>query len=75
MNTVAQNGAYAEDSFFFFLLHMFQQIISSAFKSLSHGRTGDDESAYRSEVASLVPWCENNNNLSLDVSKTKDMIV
>ena len=33
-----------------------------------------DESAYRREVDELVEWCENN-NLQLNTSKTKEMIV
>ena len=33
-----------------------------------------DESAYRREVIEVVEWCENN-NLQLNTSKTKEMIV
>ncbi|MCI4385498.1 hypothetical protein PGIGA_G00051260 [Pangasianodon gigas] len=36
--------------------------------------TGRDEAAYRREVASLVTWCEDN-NLTLNTDKTKEMIV
>ena len=36
--------------------------------------TGGDETAYRREVASLVTWCDNN-NLSLNIDKTKEMKV
>uniref|UniRef100_A0AAQ6IKW0 Alkylated DNA repair protein AlkB homologue 8 N-terminal domain-containing protein n=1 Tax=Anabas testudineus TaxID=64144 RepID=A0AAQ6IKW0_ANATE len=36
--------------------------------------TGRDEAAYRREVASLVAWCEDN-NLTLNTDKTKEMIV
>ncbi|KAK3508050.1 hypothetical protein QTP70_011707 [Hemibagrus guttatus] len=36
--------------------------------------TGGDEAAYRREVASLVTWCEDN-NLTLNTDKTKEMIV
>ncbi|XP_072559211.1 uncharacterized protein [Paramormyrops kingsleyae] len=36
--------------------------------------TGGDEAAYRREVASLVSWCEDN-NLTLNTDKTKEMIV
>lgn len=36
--------------------------------------TGGDETAYRGEVASLVEWCEEN-NLTLNTDKTKEMIV
>ena len=36
--------------------------------------TGGDETAYRSEVSSWVTWCHKN-NLSLNVSKPKEMIV
>ena len=36
--------------------------------------TDDDETAYREEVTDLVVWCQDN-NLSLDVSKTKRLIV
>ena len=32
------------------------------------------EAAYRREVASLVSWCEDN-NLTLNTNKTKEMIV
>ena len=34
----------------------------------------DDESAYRDEVSNLTRWCEEN-NLSLNVAKTKELIV
>eukprot|EP00061_Rhincodon_typus_P014395 g41387.t1 len=33
-----------------------------------------DESKYRREIESLVTWC-NENNLSLDISKTKELII
>ena len=36
--------------------------------------TDNDETAYREEVRVLVGWCQNN-NLSLNVIKTKEMIV
>ena len=36
--------------------------------------TAGDEAAYRREVASLVTWCEDN-NLTLNTDKTKEMIV
>src|SRR4029434_1191370 len=36
--------------------------------------TGNDESAYREEVVNLTTWCQDN-NLSLNTSKTKEMIV
>ena len=36
--------------------------------------TDNDETAYREEVRDLVMWCQDN-NLSLNVIKTKDMIV
>ena len=36
--------------------------------------TNDDESAYREEVRELALWCQDN-NLSLNVSKTKEYIV
>jgi hypothetical protein len=36
--------------------------------------TDNDETAYREEVRDLVVWCQNN-NLSLNVIKTKEMIV
>lgn len=35
---------------------------------------GGDKSAYGREVADLVTWCQDN-NLSLNVNKTKAMIV
>ena len=34
----------------------------------------DNETAYREEVRDLAGWCQNN-NLSLNVTKTKEMIV
>ena len=34
----------------------------------------NDETAYREEVRDLAGWCQNN-NLSLNVIKTKEMIV
>jgi hypothetical protein len=36
--------------------------------------TDNDETAYREEVRDLALWCQNN-NLSLNVTKTKEMIV
>ena len=36
--------------------------------------TDNDETAYREEVRDLVGWCQNN-NLSLNVTKPKEMIV
>ena len=36
--------------------------------------TDNDETAYREEVRDLARWCKNN-NLSLNVTKTKEMIV
>ncbi|KAL1006621.1 hypothetical protein UPYG_G00074580, partial [Umbra pygmaea] len=36
--------------------------------------SNNDETAYREEVNALVTWCQSN-NLSLNVSKTKEMIV
>lgn len=36
--------------------------------------TNNDECEYREEVQHLVDWCQNN-NLSLNVQKTKDMVV
>ena len=36
--------------------------------------TAGDEASYRREVASLVTWCEDN-NLTLNTDKTKEMIV
>ena len=34
----------------------------------------NDETAYREEVRDLAVWCQDN-NLSLNVSKTKELIV
>ena len=36
--------------------------------------TDNDETAYREEVRDLAGWCQNN-NLSLNVTKRKEMIV
>ena len=36
--------------------------------------TGEEETAYREEVARLVSWCQEN-NLSLNAEKTKEMII
>ena len=36
--------------------------------------TDNDETAYKEEVRDLARWCQNN-NLSLNVTKTKEMIV
>ena len=36
--------------------------------------TNIDETAYREEVRELAVWCQDN-NLTLNVSKTKDLIV
>jgi hypothetical protein len=35
---------------------------------------GNDESAYMEEVSDLTVWCQSNNR-SLNVSKTKELIV
>jgi hypothetical protein len=37
--------------------------------------TDNDETSYREEVKDLAVWCQDNNNLSLNVSKTKEQIV
>ena len=36
--------------------------------------TDNDETAYWEEIGDLAVWCQNN-NLSLNVAKTKEMIV
>ena len=36
--------------------------------------TEDDETAYREEVSDLAVWCQDN-NLSLNISKRKELIV
>jgi hypothetical protein len=36
--------------------------------------TDNDETAYREEVRELAVWCQDN-NLSLNVSKTKELIM
>ena len=36
--------------------------------------TDDDEAAYREEIRGLAVWCQDN-NLSLNVRKTKELIV
>jgi hypothetical protein len=36
--------------------------------------TDDDETTYREVVRDLVVWCQDN-NLSLNISKTKDLIM
>jgi hypothetical protein len=36
--------------------------------------TDNDETAYREEVRDLAVWCQDN-NLSLNVNKTKELIV
>ena len=36
--------------------------------------TDNDETVYREEVRDLAGWCQNN-NLSLNITKTKEMIV
>ena len=36
--------------------------------------TDNDETAYREEVRDLARWCQNT-NLSLNITKTKEMIV
>ena len=38
--------------------------------------TGNDETAHREEVRDLVVWCQDNNlSLSLNMVKTKELIV
>ena len=36
--------------------------------------TNNDETAYREEMRTLVVWCQQN-NLSVNINKTKDIIV
>ncbi len=36
--------------------------------------TGDDETAYREEVSALTKWCQEN-HLSLNIDKTKELVV
>ena len=36
--------------------------------------TKEDESSYRREITEMVRWCEEN-NLILNISKTKEMII
>ena len=36
--------------------------------------SNDDETEYRNEIENLVNWC-GNNNLSLNVSKTKEIVI
>ncbi len=36
--------------------------------------TNNDETAYRKEVSELVTWCDAN-NLTMNISKTKEMVV
>ena len=55
--------------------HIDNTILKFADDTAVIGRiTGRDEEAYRREVASLVSWCEDN-NLTLNKDKTKEMIV
>jgi hypothetical protein len=38
--------------------------------------TNNDETAYREEVRAMAAWCQENNlSLSLNVNKTKELIV
>jgi uncharacterized protein YneR len=56
-------------------MHDSNTIIKFADKALVVGLiTEDDEAAYREEVRDLTVWCQDN-NLSLNVSKTKELIV
>ena len=36
--------------------------------------SGNDETAYRGVVSSITEWCDQN-NLSLNISKTKEIVV
>lgn len=36
--------------------------------------TNDDDTLYREEVGQLIRWCKNN-NLSLNVEKTKEVVL
>ena len=36
--------------------------------------TNNDETVYRKEVSALADWCQEN-NLSLNVNKTKELVV
>ncbi|KAI3370828.1 hypothetical protein L3Q82_007354 [Scortum barcoo] len=61
-----------------FMTHMkrcMEECPNSRSISFMHGLiTGDDETAYRKEVRALTSWCQDN-NLQLNVSKTKELIV
>ena len=55
--------------------HNSNTIIKSADNTTVVGLiTDNDETAYREEVRDLAVWCQDN-NLSLNVIKTKEMIV
>ena len=55
--------------------HDFNTIIKFADDTTVVGLiTNNDETAYREEVRDLAVWCQNN-NLSLNLIKTKEMIV
>uniref|UniRef100_A0AAZ3S588 Alkylated DNA repair protein AlkB homologue 8 N-terminal domain-containing protein n=1 Tax=Oncorhynchus tshawytscha TaxID=74940 RepID=A0AAZ3S588_ONCTS len=43
-------------------------------RTVDRQNTNNDETAYREEVRDLAGWCQNN-NLSLNFTKTKEMIV
>ena len=54
---------------------LFRSIIKSADDTTLVGWiTNNDETAYREEVRALGVWCQEN-NLTLNVNKTKEMIV
>jgi hypothetical protein len=56
-------------------MHAFNSIIKFADDTTVVGLiTNNDETAYREEVRALGLWCQEN-NLSLNVNKTKEMIV
>jgi hypothetical protein len=55
--------------------HNFNTIIKFVDDTTVVGQiTNDDEPAYREEVRDLAVWCQDN-NLSLNISKTKELIV
>ena len=81
LNTVAPQGCMLSPLLYSLFTHDcvaahdFNTIITFADNTTVVGLiTEDDETAYRVEVRDLAVWCQDN-NLSLNVSKTKELIV
>ena len=75
LNTGAPKGVFLALSFYSVFTHASNSIIKFVDDTTVVGLiTNNDETAYKEEVRALGVWCQEN-NLSLNINKTKEMIV